>query len=463
MEATESKADRGNKNLIVLDTNVAIVDPYCLRRFAEGNNHVVIPLRVVNELDSKKNDPKIGYNAREAMREINSLTLADNSSFTVETRFNMAGLGLDPDKTDHIIIATFNYILKSREYAGYKKYKLVSNDIGVRTVSRAIFKKDKRVSIDEYLHNVVQVEKIQKDIPKILLDTNPLSINLSAPYDPKVFGRINQNGGIIINYDEEKENLFVRKGESLVMIKNNQTLFGLKAINGDDNPNYEQLLAFHLLQDRDISCVILEGGAGTGKTLMALTAGLFQKKFYDSIIVSNPMVPLSGKDSMGFLPGDIQDKIIPWIQSCEQNLEFLEKNLEDEMLKLERGVKEKNKEVKKSEEGVRLCRKYKICFKSLQYIRGQTIRNTFYIVEEPQNLTPHEMKTMITRLGEGSKIVFCGDLAQIDAPYLSENSSGLAYILDKMPGESEEAKMIGVSRLTKSVRSKLVDYAKRVL
>lgn len=462
METTEKTEDRGSKNLIVLDTNVAIVDYYCLRKFSEGDNHVVIPLRVLRELDSKKGDTNIGYNARMAMREIDSLTLTDNSNFSIETNYDMTGLGLDPESADHIIIATFNYILKSKEYAGYKKYKLVSNDIGVRTVSRALYRKDKRVSVDEYLTNVVPVERIQKDIPKISLVNSPLSFDLKTPYDPEIFGYMHQNGGIIINYDNDKENLFVRKGDSLIMIKNNQTLFGLSAINGDQKPNYEQLLAFHLLEDRNISCVILEGGAGTGKTLLALTAGLFQSKFYDNIVVSNPMVPLSGKDNMGFLPGDIQEKIIPWIQSCEQNLEFLEKNLEAEMTKLERGIKEKKKELKKNE-GVKLCNKYNVCFKSLQYIRGQTIRNTYYIVEEPQNLTPHEMKTMITRLGEGSKIVFCGDLAQIDAPYLSENSSGLAYILDKLPGDTEEAKMIGISRLVKSVRSELVDYAKRVL
>lgn len=457
--------DHKERNLIVPDTNVLFNEPYSLGKFiVDGGNDVVTPLKVIQEVESKKTDPRLGPEAKIIIREIGKYSFGNNPNFKTERRFDFEGLDLDPTVPDYKIIATFNYILKSPEYAGYKKYKLVTDDLGMRIVAYTIFKDNPKVSIEAYKHNLVEIKTVDKGIPTISVDDFPGPFQLKADYDPDMFGKINQNAGIVIEYGEGKRNLFIRKSNELRMIKNDSSLFGLKAVNGDSQPNYGQLLAFDILSDPSIKCVILEGGAGTGKTLMALTAGLFQQKMYRNIFVSNPMVPLSGKSSMGYLPGDIDEKSFPWLLPFEQNLKFLESNPSTKMAGLVKKPKSVDKkDVKKSIEEVKLYKKYGINLQPLEYIRGQTICDSFIIIEEAQNLTPHEVKTIITRLGKGSKIVFCGDLGQIDIPYLSENSSGLAFILERMIGDSADARMVGSSRLERSVRSELVNYAVQVL
>ncbi len=452
-------------NLILVDTNVLINSPYALERFMDGKNKVVIPLIVLTELDQLKKDSRVGADAREVIREIEKYAFDKNPLFEVEKNYDFSGIDLDKSRADYKIMATLNYILKSEHYRGYHLYKVVSNDLNMRIMAHALFKENPLVSIEPHKEEQVEQKNSKEEIQ--ILSLPDFFCEFKIDYNPEIFGVLNQNVGIVIEYGEDKKrNLFVRSGEDLKLIKNDYSLFGLQAINGGNEPNYGQLLAFYQLLDPNTNCVFLQGKAGTGKTLMALAAALSQRKSFEQTIVVNPMVPLSNNTKMGFLPGDVIEKSAPWLIPFEQNIRFLEKHVPEKMnrLTVQASKAEKKAYQKTSEsEEVKLWSKYGFICQPLDYIRGQTISDSFIIVEESQNLSQHEIKTIVTRLGKGSKIVFCGDLSQIDIPYLTENSSGLTYAIEKMVGTSERAKMTGSVILTKSLRSELAAYASEVL
>lgn len=450
-------------NLIMPDTNVLINDPTnCLERFINGGNKVVIPLTVLSELDNLKSDPRIGMDVREVIRQIEKFGFGKNELFEIEKNTDFKDIDLDFNKADNLIMATFNHVIKNKKYAGYNTYKLVSNDVSLRIIAHSLFKDNPKVSIELYKKEQIEKVNVHKEIPSITLKNFP--VDYAVKYDQEIHGVLNQNAGIIISYEnnkaKEKESLFVRKGNYLQLIKNDFELFGLKAFSDNNTINYGQLLAFHHLSSPDVNCVFLEGQAGSGKTLIALAAGLAQKNKYEQFIIANPMVPLSNKSNMGFLPGDIYEKTAPWLVPFEQNLRFLEKYSASEMYKL---VNPNNKRVRTDQAEQSLRTKYSLIPQPLEYIRGQTIADAFIIIEESQNLSQHEIKTIITRLGKNSKIVFCGDLSQIDIPYLTENSSGLTYATEKMVGTEDDNKMIASVMLSKSVRSKLAAFASSVL
>lgn len=452
-------------NLILVDTNVLINSPYALERFMDGKNKVVIPLIVLTELDQLKKDPRIGADVREVIREIEKYAFDKNPLFEVEKNYDFSGIDLDRSQADYKIMATLNYILKSEHYRGYNLYKVVSNDLNMRIMAHALFKENPLVSIEPHKQEQVEQKNSKEEIS--VLSLPDFFCEFKIDYDEKIFGVLNQNAGIVIEHGEDKKrNLLVRKGGDLKLIKNDYSLFGLQAINGGNEPNYGQLLAFYQLSDPDINCIFLQGKAGTGKTLMALAAALAQRKSFEQVIIANPMVPLSNNTKLGFLPGDILEKSAPWLMPFEQNIRFLEKHVSEKMSRLiVQTLKPEKKAYQKSyePEEVKLWSKYGLICQPLEYIRGQTIADSFIIVEESQNLSQHEIKTIVTRLGKGSKIVFCGDLSQIDIPYLTENSSGLTYAIEKMVGINEQAKMIGSVMLIKSVRSELAAYASEVL
>ena len=448
-------------NLIIPDTNVLVNDPYCLDKFINGGNKIIIPLIVLTELDKLKKDPRIGQDVREVIRQIERYAFGKNDLFEVEKELNFEGIDLDKNRPDYQIMATLNYVVKSGKYKGYNTYKLVTNDVNMRIMAYSLFKENPKISVEEYKQEQVEHKNTREEISLVEIENFPADI--AVKYDKKIHGQLNQNSGIIIRYKgdrrKEKENLFVRKGDYLQLIKNDYSLFGLKAISDTCEPNYGQLLAFHNLSSPEVNCVFLEGKAGTGKTLIALAAGMTQRKKYEQLIIVNPMVPLSNKSNMGFLPGDLLEKSAPWLVPFEQNLRFLEKNSADQMNKLSIYGDKRNG----SNIDITRREKYGLIAQPLEYIRGQTIAGSFIIVEETQNLSQHEIKTIITRLGKDSKIVFCGDLSQIDIPYISEFSSGLTYAIEKMIGEGDKSKMIASVLLSKSVRSNLAAYASSVL
>ncbi len=459
-------------NLIVPDTNVLINDPYCLDRFINGGNKVIIPLTVLTELDRLKKDLRIGIDVREVIRQIEKFGFGKNERFEVEKNTSFAGIDLEKGRPDYQIMATLNYIISNEKYEGYDLYKLVTNDVNMRIMAYALFKDKVKVSIEPYKQEQIEQKNAREEIATVHVED--FSPDMAIDYSEEIHGVLNQNAGIIISYPDKKdgikENLFVRKGGVLQMIKNDFSLFGLEAADDDERrgvPNYGQLLAFHHLSSPEISCVFLEGQAGTGKTLIALAAGLSQRKKFEHMIIANPMVPLSNKTNMGFLPGDIADKTAPWLVPFEQNLRFLEKHSPDRMAKLTvsngKKASANGKFTPGDQQEISMRIKYGLIPQPLEYIRGQTIADAFIIIEEAQNLSQHEMKTIITRLGKGSRVIFCGDLSQIDIPYLNEYSSGLTYAIEKMVGQSEKNRMIATVMLTRTVRSELAAFASEVL
>ena len=208
--------------------------------------------------------------------------------------------------------------------------------------------------------------------------------------------------------------------------------------------NAEQAFALHALMNPDIKLVTLRGVAGTGKTLLAIASALEQRSQFQQIYVTRPIVPLSNKD-IGYLPGDVKSKIDPYMQPIWDNLKFIKSN-----------YTEKDKEFKRINEMVET---EKISIAPLAYIRGRTLANVFFIIDEAQNLTPHEIKTIVTRAGENTKIVFTGDINQIDTPYLDAESNGLSYLIDKVKNHPLFAHV----NLEKGERSELANLANELL
>jgi PhoH-like ATPase len=208
--------------------------------------------------------------------------------------------------------------------------------------------------------------------------------------------------------------------------------------------NAEQTFALHAMLNPDIPLVTVSGKAGTGKTLLALAAALEKKQQYRQIFVARPVVPLSNKD-LGFLPGDVASKLDPYMQPLYDNLTVIQNHFN-----------EQNTQAKQIRE---LLEEEKIVITPISYIRGRSIVRVFFIVDEAQNLTPHEVKTIITRAGEGTKIVFTGDIFQIDHPYLDSQTNGLAYIIEKMKGQPLYAHV----NLEKGERSELAELAAKIL
>ena len=340
----------------------------------------------------------------------------------------------DDDKNDNKIL---NAALTLQETES-KKVILVTKDIALRVKARAL-----DITAEDYEQGKI------KDVEKLYTGKNVVELENSTLID-KIF----QDG-----YLEESDVTFgplevnnfymLKNGKQSALAFYNSTKKILervlkKSVYRIEPRNAEQIFAIDAMMRPDIPLVTLQGVAGTGKTLLALASALEQRKNFKQVFVARPVVPLGNKD-MGFLPGDVKSKITPYMEPLWDNLRYIKSQFSDS-----------SKESSKIDE---LIRTEKIEIAPLSYIRGRSLSNVIFIIDEAQNLTPHEVKTIITRAGDNTKIIFTGDIHQIDTPYLDAQSNGLAFLIDRLRGN----KLFAHVKLEKGERSELANLANELL
>ncbi|QBG46912.1 PhoH family protein [Verrucomicrobia bacterium S94] len=437
------------KKIFVLDTNVILHDSSCIHQF--GEHDIVIPITVLEELDHfKKGNDSLNFHAREFARTLDSLaedklfnggvsigTGRGKISIKLDSEFheNIAANFADRKKPDHRILNSGYSVAK--EYPD-RIVTLVTKDVNLRMKAKAVgllaadYKND-HVSDIQRLYTGTRMEE----------NVDPELINLmyTPPYEfasdrLKVDHPLIPNEYLILR-GERKSALAVYDDEmNLIKHVDKVPAFGITPRNS------EQTYALDAILNDNVRLVTLTGKAGTGKTLIALAGALKRKKSYRQILMARPIVALSNKD-IGFLPGDIHSKLDPYMKPLFDNLAVIEHAQGDS----------------KKSQVTKLVDDKKLIIEPLSYIRGRSLVNTFFIIDEAQNLTPHEIKTIITRAGEGTKIVFTGDVFQIDHPYLDSHSNGLSYLIEKMTGQRLYAHV----NLTKGERSELADLAGSLL
>jgi len=469
-EQTTPKTDNNEPKYYVLDTNVLLHNPNALFVFQE--NHVVIPYPVLEELDAmKRREDDVGRAARSAIRFLDRLRKYGKLTEGVE----LSNLGvkaggatgtLSIDINDHDrppIIASEqpdNRIIAAA-WALHREGKravFVTKDLAARIKSDSLgiqsedFR-NQNVDGDRLYTGYLELET-SSDIIDTLYRDRMLEVEALEEYlevenpDGENFTReLTPNQFVILTdaQDDAHSGLARRLADTEHLIpvaQQKKPTFGIVA------RNVQQTLALDLLLDDDIKLVTLLGSAGTGKTLLALAAGMtkvFQEERFDKLLVARPIMPM-GRD-IGYLPGDKDEKLGAWMQPIFDNLSYLMST---------RGAPNQNAESKTSEQRTdKLLADGRLVLEPLTYIRGRSIPHQFMIVDEAQNLTPHEVKTIISRIGEGTKLILTGDIGQIDHPYLDSSSNGLSYAVERMRGLG----IVGHITLEKSERSTLASLA----
>lgn len=436
--------------IFVLDTNVLLHDFKCIYNFEENN--IVIPITVLEELDKfKKGNDIINFHAREFTRELDRLS-GDGlfnggiplgkglGKLSIEKGKPFSKLMMDsfPEQTpDHRILAITEHVFNSNPK---KQVILVTKDINLRMKAKSLgimsadYESDKVQNIDEIYKAIHTIDNVDDNIISQVYDKAegiPLDMFKFSP--PPIANQYfifkGSRSSALVHFDAQN-NVFTR------VLK--QKVYGIEPRNA------EQTFGIDALIRDEIQLVTITGKAGTGKTLLALAAAIQQRQKYTQIFLARPIVPLSNRD-IGFLPGDIKEKIGPYMLPLFDNLDVIKNKFSAT-----------TKEYQKIEE---MLKTEKLIITPLAYIRGRSLSNVFFIVDEAQNLTPHEIKTIITRAGEGTKLVFTGDIEQIDTPYLDMKSNGLSYLTDKMMGQS----IFSHINLVKGERSYLAELASNLL
>ena len=468
----QRKRSSGPAKLFVLDTNVLLHDPICLFRFEEHD--IFLPMIVLEELDGhKKGMTEVARNARQTSRTLDALAASPGCDITRGLALNTTGhtdargkLLFQTEPLDYTLPASLpigkadNQILgvveALRRKLPEREVVLVSKDINMRVKARALglntddYKNDKTLEDGDLLYSGAlalpadfwashgqAVESWQQGPHTFYKVDGPIVpdmyinqfVYFEAPGEPSLYARVTEIRGTTA---------VLRTLKDFNHLKN--------AVWGVTARNREQNFAMNLLTDPEVDFVTLTGTAGTGKTLMALAAGLTQvldDRRYTEIIVTRATVSV-GED-IGFLPGTEEEKMGPWMGALDDNLEVLAKT---ENSAGEWGRAATNELVRS-----------RIKIKSMNFMRGRTFLNKYVIIDEAQNLTPKQMKTLVTRAGPGTKIVCMGNLAQIDTPYLTEGSSGLTFAVDKFKGWPHG----GHITLARGERSRLADFASEVL
>ncbi len=439
-----------DKKIFVLDTSVILYSHDSILNFAEHD--IGIPITVLEELDQfkKGNDTK-NFEAREFTRLLDKLAegqmlhewiplngktkgkfkvLMDQDS-AVDARkvFNDA-------KNDHRIL---NAALALKEVEKGRKIILVSKDINLRLKAKSL-----DLQAEDYetgkIKNVNTLHTGKTDLEGVDSQAIDTIFKEGTIDKKKVLGR---KKGIANEY------FILRSDKNSVLAKYNTTEKTIDKVDkisvyGIKPKNAEQTFAIEAMLNPDIRLVAINGVAGTGKTLLALACALEQRRNFKQIYLARPIVPLSNKD-IGYLPGDIKSKLNPYMEPLWDNLKFIQNQ-----------YPESDKENKRITE---MVNQEKLVITPLAYIRGRSLSNIFFIVDEAQNLTPHEIKTIITRAGENTKIIFTGDIYQIDTPYLDSQSNGLSYLIDRVQDQSVYAHIT----LEKGERSELANLANELL
>jgi PhoH-like ATPase len=447
----KAKKDK-DKKVFVLDTSVILYDHNSINSFQEHD--VAIPITVLEELDNfkKGNDIK-NFEAREFIRFLDSISgsnlLQEWIPLNGKTRGNMkvimnthGAAGVDAEKifddrkADHKIINAAISLQHERKDA---KVILVTKDINLRLKAKSLnvpsedYTTGKIKDVDNLYTGSTIVSDVKPELINELYEKGTLSDTSIIPK-----GQLQNNHYYILKSVKSSILAHHNSAEHTIEHVEKKSVYGIKPRNA------EQTFAINSILDPAIKLVSIQGVAGTGKTLLALASALEQRKNFKQIYLARPIVPLSNKD-IGYLPGDIKSKLNPYMEPLFDNLKLIQNQFHETDQDYQRITDMVNKE--------------KLVITPLAYIRGRSLSNIFFIVDEAQNLTPHEVKTIISRAGENTKIVFTGDIYQIDTPYLDAQSNGLSYIIDRL----KDHPLYSHITLQKGERSELANLANELL
>ncbi len=443
-------APHGKKKIFVLDTNVILHDSSCIYQFQE--NDIVIPITVLEELDGfKKGNSSLNFHAREFVRALDVLSGSKlfDGGMEIGPGLGRISLRLEQDfhedlrasfgrnKPDHEIL---NVAYRCAKDSPGTPVVLVSKDVNLRMKAKAVglqaddYTTDRIQDISELYTGSREVAGVAQEIIEALYagdqEVDPARLELERPLVAHEYLILKgRHKSALAVYDPFAEK--VRRVPK-------ESAYGIQPRNA------EQTFALHALENPDVQLVTLSGKAGTGKTLLALAAALETRRFYQQILLARPIVALSNKD-IGFLPGDVRSKLDPYMQPLFDNLGVIRGQFPEnapEHSRINQFLEEE-----------------KLKIAPLSYIRGRSLVRICFIVDEAQNLTPHEVKTIITRAGEGTRVVFTGDILQIDHPYLDKHSNGLTHLIGKMRGQN----LYSHITLVKGERSELAELASNLL
>ena len=447
------RAKKTDRKIFVLDTSVILYEHIAIMNFEEHD--IGLPITVLEELDQfkKGNDTK-NFEAREFTRLLDKLakdkSLQDWIPLNGKTRGSFkvvmeAGSGqgqydanvvFGERKNDHRIL---NAALRLKEENPGRNVILVSKDINLRLKAKSMglpaedYETGKIKNVDSLRKGKIEIEKVASELINHLYEDGTLGpkevLKSKKPQPNQYFILKSERNSVLAYYNSMEQT--IEKVDK-------------RPVSGVKPRNAEQTFAIHAIMNPEVKLVTIQGVAGTGKTLLTLAGALEQRREFKQIYLARPIVPLSNKD-IGYLPGDIKSKLNPYMEPLWDNLKFIQNQ-----------YKETDKEFKAITEVVN---KEKLLITPLAYIRGRSLSNIFFIVDEAQNLTPHEIKTIITRAGENTKIVFTGDIHQIDTPYLDAQSNGLSYLIDRV----QDHPLYAHITLEKGERSELANLANEML
>ncbi len=444
------------KKIFVLDTNILLSDPNSIHKFED--NDIVIPISVIEEVDHfKKDQSETGRNARQVSRNLDKLrkkgTLSSGVPLTDDKDSGLlfVHLGYDTDCLPSLLEnSTDNHILSialnlQKKFESSRQVLIITKDSNLRIKSDAF-----GINSEDFEADKVDISDIYSGVRRIQVDAtviNTFSKNKNIIYGDES-DRFFSNEFIVFENKQDPKHKLCGVYDSST--KTIQSLEGsMKNVWGISPRNIEQKFAIWALLNDDIKLVTLSGGAGTGKTLMAIASGLLKttdEDKYHRLLVARPIFPL-GKD-LGFLPGDLDEKLNPWMQPIFDSLDFL------------LGAQVSNNKQKRATKSYsELINQGLLTVEPLTYIRGRSLPQSFFVVDESQNLTPHEIKTILTRAGEGTKIVLTGDPYQIDNPYVDTTNNGLTHVIERFRSSPISAHIT----LKQGERSQLATLAAELL